>query len=399
MNAKTLLRDFVSSITTPTIQRRQVMEYFSTKGDLERMLNIIKATCADAIVSTEPTVYNTDKFMKCVEAISDDAVAAPAQLEAKPAFNVVDGRADPNQPDVIKTASYLELEELIDPQYPINIYVTGETGLGKTTSIFAIGKKFNKPVVRVNMSGSTDLDDLIGGIRIVDGNTVFDPGPVALAMEMGAILLLDECDAGKPQVMIDLHPVLERKGVLAKKARKMIYPAPGFCVIATGNSKGSGDVTGKYIGVNTMNHAFMQRFAAVVDFIAPNRVEIEHIIRGNQPKLPYSVLANLCNWYQHVRESYEAGTVSEYINARKMQDIAAICMIYRAKNGTDTCVLKALRKALAQYEQSVVDALVQLYDTIVEDIDEKQALQAASAPSQLASEPARVDETGQPIPF
>jgi hypothetical protein len=375
------------------------MEYFSAKGNLELMLNFIKAHCAASIASTEPTVYDTAKFKNCVEAIADDAAGSVKLVEAKPEFSAVDGRGDPNQPDVIRTASYLELEELIDPAHPINIYVTGETGLGKSTAIFAIGKKFNKPVIRVNMSGSTDIDDLIGGIRIVDGNTIFDPGPVAIAMEMGAILLLDECDAGKPQILIDLHPVLERKGVLAKKARKMIYPAPGFCVIATGNSKGSGDSTGKYIGVNSMNHAFMQRFAVMVEFQAANRTEIENILRGAVPKLPYSVLVNLCNWYQHVRESYESGSVSEYINARKMIDIATVCMIYRSKNGTDTSVLKALRKSLAQYEESTVEALVQLYDTIVEDIDEKQALQAAAQPNQIASEPSKIDEAGTPIPF
>lgn len=398
MDIKSLLRGFVSTVSTPTIQRRQIFEYFSGKGGLEATLNVIKASCADAVISTEPTVYDTEKFKACVETIADTAATMTAKLEEKPEHHVADGRGDPNQPTVIRTVSYVDLEELIHPLHPINIFITGETGLGKSTAVFEIGKKFNKPVVRVNLSRSTDLDDLIGGIRIVDGNTVFDPGPVALAMEMGAILLLDECDAGDPAILIDLHPVLERKGVLAKKARKMIYPAPGFCVIATGNSKGSGDNSGKYIGVNAQNHAFMQRFAAMVEFVAPNRVEIEQIIKGSQPKLPYSVLVNLCNWYQHVREAYEAGSVTEYINSRKMIDISTICMIFGAKNGTDTATLKAIRRALAQYEQSIVDALVQVYDTIVEDVQEpsEHYKQAMAAP---ATEPTKFDEHGEKIPF
>ena len=398
MDIKSSLRDFVSTITTPTIQRRQVLEFFSGKGGLEPTLNVIKASCGDAIISTEPTVYDTEKFKACVEAIADGAATTTAKLEEKQEHHVLDGRFDPNQPVLIRTASYVDLEELIHPKYPINIFITGETGLGKSTAVFELGKKFNKPVVRVNLSRSTDLDDLLGGIRIVDGNTIFDAGPVALAMEMGAILLLDECDAGDPAILIDLHPVLERKGILAKKARKMIYPAPGFCVIGTGNSKGSGDSTGKYIGVNAMNHAFMQRFDAMVEFVAPNRVEIEKIIKGFVPELPYSVLVNLCNWYQHVREAYEAGTVTEYINARKMNGIATICMIYGAKNGTDTATLKAIRKALGQYEPSIVDALVQLYDTIVEDIQEpsEKYQKFMAAP---ATEPSKLDEQGNQIPF
>lgn len=393
MDLKVLLQNFGLAVTTPTIQRRQILEYFSGKADLAQVSELIKTTCGDAVVSTNPTVYDTEKFRSCV-----DVMALTESAETKPVaadFHVADGRGDPNQPKVIKTKSYRELEELISPHYPLNIYISGETGLGKSTAVFEIGKKFNKPVIRVNMSGATDLDDLIGGIRIVDGNTVFDPGPVAIAMELGAILLLDEVDAGKPQVLIDLHPVLEKKGVLAKKARKMIYPAPGFCVIATGNSKGVGDDTGKYIGVNNMNHAFLQRFGAAVEFMPPSRSEIEEIVCGALPKLPYSVMMNLCNWYEHVLKSFEAGGVSEYINPRKMIDIGTICLIFGSRNGTDTSTLNALRRGLNLYEGALVESLVQLYDTIVKDIDEPSKTNAKTK----MTEPARVDENGNQIPY
>lgn len=392
MNLKPLLEAFAASITTPTIQRRQILEYFSGKADLTKVLEAIKAIGEPAVASTNPTTYDTERFKECV--IKYETPVGNVQKEPTQELHEADGRNDPNQPKVIKTKSYRELEELIHPDHPLNIYISGETGLGKSTAVFAIGQKFNKPVIRVNMSGATDLDDLIGGIRIVDGNTIFDPGPVAIAMELGAILLLDECDAGKPQVLIDLHPVLEKKGVLAKKARKMIYPSKGFCVIATGNSKGVGDETGKYIGVNNMNHAFLQRFGAAVEFTPPSRSEIEAIMRQALPQLTNSITVNLCNWYEHVLKSHEAGTVTEYINPRKMIDIGTICLIFGAKKGTDTSTLRALRNGLNLYESSLVESLVQLYDTIVADVSE------IAGPSRAKStEPAKVDELGNVIPF
>jgi hypothetical protein len=396
MNLKSLLQDFLAVVNTPTIHRRQILEYFSGKVDLSEFTETIRVTCEAAILTNGPTTYDTAKFIECVNAM-DDAMLPSSTLEitaALPTFHAADSRSDTNAVKVIKTKSYRELEELIDPRYPLNIYISGETGLGKSTAVLALAEKFNKPVIRVNLSGATDLDDLLGGIRIIDGNTVFDPGPVAIAMELGAILLLDEVDAAKPQILIDLHPVLEKKGVLAKKARKMIYPTKGFCVIATGNSKGVGDPTGKYIGVNNMNHAFLQRFGASIEFTPVSRSEIAEIVQAALPELQYSILANLCNWYEHVLKSYDAGTVSEYINTRKMIDIGTICLILGAKKGTDTSTLKAIRSGLNLYETALAESLVQLYDTIVEDI-----VEAVPNAKVTLTIPADVDEAGERIPF
>jgi len=391
MDLKSLLAEFANSVTTPTIERRQLLEYFSGKADMAEILEYIKKNCESSIISNGPTVYDTKKFQGCVGSAPGTVSAPVAKSDA---IHAADGRGDPNQPDIIKTQSYRELEELIHPKYPMNIYISGETGLGKSTAVFGIAKKFNKPVIRVNLSAATDIDDLIGGIRIVDGNTIFDPGPVALAMEQGAILLLDEVDAGNPKILIDLHPVLEKKGVLAKKARKMIYPAKGFCVIATGNTKGVGDATGKYIGTNNMNHAFMERFGVAVEFKPPSKSEMKQILKAALPDLSNSVLENLCLWYEKVLESFEAGAVTEYIHPRKMLDIGTACLIFGAKVGTDTATAKAIRRGLSLKEQAMVDAMVQLFDTVVVDVEEE--LEAVKA---TLTEPSKLDEYGIPIPF
>ena len=389
MDLKSLLQEFVASVTTPTIERRHLLEFFSGKVNLADMTDYVKSTCENAIISESPTVYSTTIFKACV----DEAEGVQVHVETpKLDLHEADGRGDPNQPDIIKTKSYRELEELIHPKYPMNIYISGETGLGKSTAVFGIANKFGIPVIRVNLSMATDIDDLIGGIRIIDGNTVFDPGPVAIAMELGAILLLDEVDAGNPKILLDLHPVLEKKGVLAKKARKMIYPKKGFSVIATGNSKGVGDDTGKYIGVNNMNHAFLQRFGAAIEFMPPSKLEMIEIMKQAIPELPNSILQNLCNWYEQVWTSHQSGAVTEYINPRKMLDIGTLCLILGATKGTDTATTKAIRVGISLYDTTLVEAMCKLYDTIVVDITDTPV-----APR--ASEPSKYDERGEVIPF
>jgi hypothetical protein len=394
MDLKSLLQEFAGTIVSETIERRQLLEFCSGKANLAEVTDFIKRVCDNSIISNSPTVYNTKIFKTCLDEHIEGEISQAEEIINENEFHIADGRGDPNQPDIVKTKSYRELEELIHPKYPLNIYISGETGLGKSTAVFGIAKKFNKPVIRVNLSMATDIDDLIGGIRIVDGNTVFDPGPVAIAMELGAILLLDEVDAGNPKILIDLHPVLEKKGVLAKKARKMIYPTKGFCVIATGNSKGVGDDTGKYIGVNNMNHAFLQRFGVALEFKPPTKLEMQEILTQALPELTKSIYVNLCNWYAHVLECHEAGSVPEYINPRKMIDIGTACLILGARKGTDTSTAKAVRVGLSLYDNALVESLVQLYETIVQDLnDEPDAAQVKN------TEPSKVDEQGNMIPF
>lgn len=395
MNVIQTLLEFAESVKEAEFSRADLLVYCGKKADLSKVIGTLETYLVDAVISENPTVYMRDKF---IDGLNEIPANAPEQIKPKTEFHIIDGRGDPTQKNIIKTSSYRKLEELMHPDYPINIYISGETGLGKTTAIVAIAKQIGIPVIRVNLSGATDLDDLLGGIRIVDGNTIFEPGPVAIAMELGAILLLDEVDAGNPTVLIDLHPVLERKGVLLKKARRMIYPENGFRVIATGNSKGQGDASGRYIGVKPMNHAFMQRFGVGIDFVPPTESEMNLILKDSAPRLPGNVRLNLCKWFAHVYDSFVSGAISDYVHVRKMQDIATVCLIYGATACGDSAVGKAIRVAMNLSDEALVESFVNLYDTIRDtNLEDTDVVDAATVTS--LGEPLRVDENGEAIPF
>ena len=114
-------------------------------------------------------------------------------------------------------------------------------------------------MIRVNISIETDEDDLIGGFRLVDGNTVWHNGPVVEALERGAVLLLDEIDLASNKILC-LQSILEGKGVFLKKIGKYVKPAKGFTVVATANTKGKGSEDGRFVGTNVLNEAFLERF-------------------------------------------------------------------------------------------------------------------------------------------
>ena len=91
--------------------------------------------------------------------------------------------------------------------YPI--FITGLSGNGKTYMVEQACAATKREVIRVNFTVETDEDDLIGGFRLVDGETKFFKGPVIKAMEKGAILLCDEIDLANPAKVMCLQSILE----------------------------------------------------------------------------------------------------------------------------------------------------------------------------------------------
>ena len=154
---------------------------------------------------------------------------------------------------------YDDIQRILSCKDFFTIYITGMSGNGKTTMVEQICAKLKRECYRVNIIGTTDEDDLIGGMRLVNGSTVWQDGPVVEAMKRGAVLLLDEVDLGTEKIMC-LQSVLEGKGVYVKKQNQWVTPSKGFCVIATANTKGKGSDDGRFIGTNVMNEAFLDRF-------------------------------------------------------------------------------------------------------------------------------------------
>ena len=95
-------------------------------------------------------------------------------------------------------------------------YVTGLSGNGKTTMIMQAAADANREIYRVNITAQTDEDDLIGGFRLLNGDTVWVDGPAVVAAKKGAILLLDEIDLGGPALMC-LQPLLEGNGSSSRR--------------------------------------------------------------------------------------------------------------------------------------------------------------------------------------
>ena len=335
------LLDFVRGFaaTGNKISRTDIVSEFENGSELIEQFK--SEQFKSVYAQTIPIVFHHDQLITLLEKMLEDAPADEFEaVEATAAplpenefvKDAINAALDPSLSKMIKTASYKQLEELIIPEVPINIYISGETGLGKSTAVMRIALELGIPVVRVNLSYTTDVDDLIGGLRLEkDGDagvTSFQEGPVLQAMRMGAILLLDEVDSANPRILMELQSIMELKGYLIKKTGKMIYPSPSFRVIATGNSKGMGDETGEFIGVAPLNKAFRDRFATYVDFVYPTAQELKRIIQGAVEKCEDDVYESLSKWYGQVLESKNAGVVTNVISPRRMIEVTKLFKVF-----------------------------------------------------------------------
>ena len=156
--------------------------------------------------------------------------------------------------------NFSDVKKIIQSGIFYPTFITGLSGNGKTFSVEQACAALNRELIRVNITIETDEDDLIGGFRLVNGETVWHNGPVIEALERGAVLLLDEVDLASNKILC-LQSVLEGKGVFLKKTGRYVKPAAGFNVIATANTKGKGSDDGRFIGTNVLNEAFLERFA------------------------------------------------------------------------------------------------------------------------------------------
>ena len=241
--------------------------------------------------------------------------------------------------------------------YPI--FVTGLSGNGKTLMVEQVCSKLNKELIRVNITIETDEDDLLGGFRLVNGETKFMPGPVIEAMERGCTLLLDECDLGSNKLLA-LQPVLEGKGVYLKKINKWVTPKDGFNVMATANTKGKGSDDGRFIGTNILNEAFLERFAITMEQPYAAGATEKKIIMGAMKKygaVDEGFATNLITWAEVIRKTFYDGGVDEVISTRRLDHIAKAFAIFGDK-------MQAIELCVARFDEDTKVSFLDLYTKI-----------------------------------
>ena len=288
-----------------------------------------------------------------------------SEVVSKAAFVVSSliGNIVPDKDPVFVPWGYFkDIKKIVSSKAFYPIFVTGLSGNGKTMNVSQACAVANRECIRVNITIETDEDDLLGGYRLQDGQTVWQDGPVIEAMKRGALLLLDEIDLASNKIMC-LQPILEGNGVFLKKINQFVKPAKGFNVIATANTKGQGSDDGKFIGTNILNEAFLERFPITIEQAYPtNKIEEKILLNVMSDKKLTSVVDNefaksLVTWADIIRKTYYEGGVDELISTRRLVHIVEAFSIFKNK-------MKAIEMCTNRFDLDTKTSFLDLYTKI-----------------------------------
>ena len=288
--------------------------------------------------------------------------------QAPAAAPAVEQNLVPSKDDnYVPFGNFTDVKKIIQSGIFYPTFITGLSGNGKTFSVEQACAALNRELIRVNITIETDEDDLIGGFRLVNGETVWHNGPVINALERGAILLLDEVDLASNKILC-LQSILEGKGVYLKKTGRYVEPAKGFNVIATANTKGKGSDDGRFIGTNVLNEAFLERFALTFEQEYPTPATETKILQkaaGNLGVLDEEFCTNLANWADIIRRTFKDGGIDEVISTRRLVHIMRAYAIWNDR-------MKAIKVCVNRFDDETKQSFIELYDKIDADVNTEE---------------------------
>lgn len=295
------------------------------------------------------------------EAINSTAVVNTIPAQAAQMQSIVNEEKNFAQVDdtFIAWGAYHDIVKIVKSNMFYPTYISGLSGNGKTFMVEQACAKLQKEFIRVQINPETDEDDLLGGFRLINGETVFAKGPVLKAMENGAILLLDEIDRATNKIMC-LQGILEGKPVLVKKTGEIVSPAEGFNVIATANTKGKGSEDGRFTAASIIDEAFLERFTISVDQKFPSLSVEKKIVLKHMEKYGAAdddFADKLVTWADIIRKTYYDDGVDEVISTRRLCHIVQTFSIFNNR-------AKAIDLCISRFDDDTKSAFLDLYTKV-----------------------------------
>ena len=284
----------------------------------------------------------------------------------------------PNKEDTfVPFGNYKDIKNIVKSGIFYPTFITGLSGNGKTLGVQQSCAELKREMIRVNITIETDEDDLLGGFRLQDGETVWHDGPVVNAMKKGAVLLLDEIDLASNKIMC-LQPILEGNGIFLKKIGQFVEPKDGFQIFATANTKGKGSDDGRFIGTNILNEAFLERFPVTFEQAYPSaKIETKILdnVMSHYGLKDNQYTSNLVKWAEVIRKTFFDGGIDEIIATRRLVHIINAFAIFKNK-------LKAVEVCINRFDDDIKNSFLDLYTKIDSGVSIEELNQGSSNDSE-----------------
>ncbi|HBH26248.1 MAG TPA: cobaltochelatase subunit CobS [Rhodospirillaceae bacterium] len=238
-----------------------------------------------------------------------------------PAFSAPPGIAVPEVDQAYRFDPDTTLTILAGFAHNRRALIQGWHGTGKSTHIEQVAARLNWPCLRINLDSHVSRMDLLGKDTIVlrEGKQVtqYMEGLLPWAVQRPVALVLDEYDAGRPDVMFVIQRLLEDNGCLTLlDQNRVIRPHPAFRLFATANTVGLGDASGLYHGTQALNQAQLDRWHIVTTLnYLPEDAEVA-IICARVPDLGEEDACRMVRVADLTRQGFAAGDISTVMSPR-----------------------------------------------------------------------------------
>ena len=354
-----------------TVNSTQHIDALVNTFGTELDANMVKAYCNTSSVSYQTITKYLNEYK--VSRGHWNLTVEEVKQELEQSVNKTEGLVQnliPEKDDTfVQFGNFGNLKKVIASRSFYPVFITGMSGNGKTFGVEQACSQLNRELIRVNITVETDEDDLIGGFRLVNGETVWHNGPVIEALQRGAVLLLDEVDLASNKILC-LQSIMEGKGIFLKKIGEYIKPTAGFTIIATANTKGKGSDDGRFIGTNVLNEAFLERFPITFEQEYPTPATENKILRAmcNELSIPVvgdveKFLVYLVDWADIVRKTFRDGGIDEIISTRRLVHIIKAYAIFGKKQ-------LAVEMCLNRFDEETKSSFLQLYTKLDGDCED-----------------------------
>jgi cobaltochelatase CobS len=246
------------------------------------------------------------------------------------------------------------------------VFIAGLSGNGKTISVEQACANEKREYLRLSINTETDEDDLLGGMRLRNGETYFEIGNIVVAAIRGAVVNLDELDLASPKIMC-IKPLLEGKPITIKKLGITIKPAKGFQIFATANTKGTGDETGQFVGTGLLSEALLETFPITVEQEYPSPAVERRILAkayeeagGTMNATSAAFFDTLAKWADAIRKTYAEQGIENVISTRRLCHIVKAYELFGDQE-------QALMRCTNRFNAKVKDAFLDLYNKLAPD--------------------------------
>ena len=386
---------------------------------IREMIDKDVATRKEIVSAAKELKVNHSKVLKQLEKVSHGVYSLTLpekKVETETESNVIPfrtptveeqpekGYVPAKDPCFVPFGDFTVVDLIVKSKKFMPVVITGDSGNGKTKMVEQACARNKRNFYRMNITVETDEMDILGHYNLINGETIWEDSPLVEAAKTGGVVLLDEIFAGNPARMLALQGILEGKPFLIKKTGERIVPKTGFNIIATDNTKGDGSESGRYIGTNIQNSAFLERFVMCIEHDYPPKAKeikmLDKYVDINKIQIDdENFTSKLAQWAEVTRKSYKDGAIDEQVTTRRLFHILDIFSVLADKE-------RSVLYAIARFDEEVRESFVSLYkkidDTILDPehqpVDLENAITIDSIATQLVIDRSRT-APGSPAEF